>query len=638
MKRLITALAAGVAALAASAGTALAGGPVQSVTQSSSTGQGATAASSATQVQPSNQNISVRILSPGDNGDVTQSNGVSSAATATNTASTTQSADQALSSQCGCAIAPTASDALSGALAADPQAASAVDSSTPAAAPTGTSQSNGASSDGTSTNAAPTTQTGSQSGSGGGVQSTQQNASTEQGAQAASSAEQDHPSNSNVSVRILSPGDNGDVTQSNGVSSTAGATNSATTGQTSSQNGGGSGVQSAIQNAGTEQEANAASSAKQVDPSNSNVSVRILSKGDDGDVTQSNGVSSSATAQNTAPTTQKATQTEDGPSCGCEGSAPSVQAIGQSSWTGQNAYGASSATQVGASNTNYPVRIGSYGDSGDVTQSNGVSSTATATNTAPVTQSAYQDPRDGSCGCHGAPAIQAIGQDSTIKQWGTAKSSAEQFGASNTDDPVRIGSGGDGGSVTQSNGVSSAATATNSAPVYQTATQALSGSGIQAIGQKSFIWQGADAESSALQKWEPSHCGCGGSSAGNSAAPVRIGSYGDDGSLTQANGVSSTATAANTAAPTQKGSQYESAPKCGCGGLGIQAIGQDSWIGQLAKAMSSAAQFGAANSSDPVRLWSYGDGGDTSQANGASSAANAPNWATLAQEGGQRML
>src|SRR5262249_34853308 len=142
MKRLITALAVGVAAIAASAGTAFAGNPVQSTTQSSSTGQGSTAASSATQVQPSNQNVSVRILSPGDDASVTQANGGSSTANAANTADTTQSAAQTLSGACGCTVAPTTADALSGALAADPQAASAMSSSTPNAAPTGTSQSN----------------------------------------------------------------------------------------------------------------------------------------------------------------------------------------------------------------------------------------------------------------------------------------------------------------------------------------------------------------------------------------------------------------------------------------------------------------------------------------------------------------
>jgi hypothetical protein len=619
MKRLITALAVGVAALAASAGTAFAGNPVQSTTQSSSTGQGSTAASSATQVDPSNDAISVRILSPGDDGSVTQSNGVSSTADATNTASTTQSADQMLSGGCSCAVAPTASDALAGALAVDPQAASAVGSSTPdTTTPTGTSQSNGTSSDGTSANTAPTTQTGTQSGSGGGgVQSTQQNASTLQGANAASSAEQDHPSNTNVSVRILSPGDNGDVTQSNGVSSTADTTNTAATGQSSSQDPSGSGVQSAIQNAGTLQGANAASSAKQIDPSNTNASVRILSPGDNGDVTQSNGASSTATAQNTAATTQAATQTQDGPSCPCGGSSPSVQAIGQSSSVGQFAYGASSATQVGASNSNYPVRIGSFGDDGNVTQSNGVSSTATATNTAPVYQIANQDPTG-----YGAPSIQAIGQYSTVGQSAAALSSATQFGASNTDNPVRIWSPGDGGSVTQSNGASSAATATNTAPVFQIASQELSGSGIQAIGQKSVTLQGAFAASSALQV-----------GASNTSDPVRVWSFGADGSLTQTNGVSSAATASNTAAPVQYGAQFQVGS-----GLGVQAIGQQSFIGQLANALSSAAQFGASNTSDPFRVWSFGGGGDTTQANGASSTATAPNWAAVAQEAGQTMI
>ena len=56
-RRFAKTLAATFAALAVSAGSALAAGPVQSGTQSSSTSQGALAASSATQVQPSNENI-----------------------------------------------------------------------------------------------------------------------------------------------------------------------------------------------------------------------------------------------------------------------------------------------------------------------------------------------------------------------------------------------------------------------------------------------------------------------------------------------------------------------------------------------------------------------------------------------------
>src|SRR5262245_23290978 len=104
MKRLFLALATGFAALAATAGTALAAGPVQSGTQSSSTSQGALAGSSATQVAPSNENISVRVLSPGNDGSVSQSNTASSTANASNNASTTQSAAQSASG-CGCAIA-----------------------------------------------------------------------------------------------------------------------------------------------------------------------------------------------------------------------------------------------------------------------------------------------------------------------------------------------------------------------------------------------------------------------------------------------------------------------------------------------------------------------------------------------------
>ena len=85
-RRWITTLAATFAAIAASAGTAIAAPPpVQSATQSSSTDQAALAASSATQVDPTNQNISVRVLSPGNDGTVSQSNEAESSATGTNT-------------------------------------------------------------------------------------------------------------------------------------------------------------------------------------------------------------------------------------------------------------------------------------------------------------------------------------------------------------------------------------------------------------------------------------------------------------------------------------------------------------------------------------------------------------------------
>jgi hypothetical protein len=616
-RRWITTLAATFAAFAASAGTAIAGTPVpvQSATQSSATDQAALAASSATQVDPTNQNISVRVLSPGNDGAVSQSNEASSSATAANTGTTTQNATQAQSPGCGCA-APTGltsgklDDVLGGAM----QAAG-TDAAAPAtAAPsTGSStQSNEAESSGTAANTAPTTQAATQSGAGsGGVQSSQQDATTNQTANAASSATQVAPSNSNISVRVLSPGNDGAVSQSNEASSTADATNSAPTTQGSSQTGTGSGVQSSTQNADTSQKSVALSSATQVHPENSNVSVRVLSPGNGGSVSQSNEAESSANAQNTAPVTQTANQTELGPTCGCSSTSPAVQAIGQSSSVWQDAAAASSATQLGASNVSDPVRIASGGNDGALTQENEVESSASAKNTAPVTQWGSQQQAASPCGCTSGPAVQAIGQSSWIGQKAGALSSAWQIGASNESGPIRIASDGNGGPVSQSNEAESSASASNTAVPYQVGSQAQGGSGVQALGQHSSIWQGASAASAAFQLPGRSKCGCG-SSSGNTAGPIRIGSAGSDGALTQENEVSSNANASNLAPVTQMGTQAAPfLPPCGCRGLSVQALGQEALVHQIAAALSSATQIGASNTSDPVRIWSPSDSGST---------------------------
>jgi hypothetical protein len=627
MKRFLMALAVVVAALAASAATAWADDPVQASTQSADTGQAALAASSATQVQPSNQNISVRVLSPGDDGAVTQSNNATSSATATNSASTRQTASQYLTGLCGCVASPTSAAPAS-------------------AAPTGgsgaTSQDNGATSAGTAANTAPTTQGASQTqGGSGGVQASQQDASTDQAALAASSATQIKPSNSNISVRVLSPGDNGSVSQSNDASSTASASNDASTSQHGSQaQGGGSGVQEATQQADTQQLAAGLSSAKQIEPSNSNLSVRVLSPGDNGKVSQSNDVSSEANATNDATTKQKADQSQLGSPCGCKSSDPAVQALGQRSSTEQGAFAASSAEQIGAKNSNDPVRVWSKGDGGDVTQSNDVSSDATASNDASTKQSGTQDPSDPKrCGCSSGLEVQALGQSSFTGQLSIAESSAKQIGAENKNDPVRIWSRGDDGNVEQSNDVSSSADASNDATTRQHGTQELSGSGVQALGQEAVTLQGAFAESSAAQLPGRSECGCG-SSFGNSADPIRIGSAGDDGSLTQSNHASSSADASNTASTKQSGRQAQSSPSCRCGGLGVQLLGQKATTQQLAVGLSSVWQIGASNSSSPVRIGSYGKdkkskGGSTRQSNDASSWSSAANTARTRQTGHQ---
>ena len=640
MKRWMTSLAACFAALAVTAGTAFGADPVQSATQSSSTDQAALAASSATQVQPSNQNISVRVLSPGNDGAVSQSNEASSSANAANTASTTQNATQALASSCGCAIPGIQSGHLDDVLAGATQAAG-TGAAAPAAAPapSGSTQSNDAASTGTAADTAPTTETATQSSSGGsGVQSSQQDASTQQAAEAASSATQEQPSNSNISVRVLSPGNDGAVHQSNEASSSADATNAAATTQGASQTGSGSGVQSSTQNADTSQESAALSSATQVHPENSNVSVRVLSPGSDGSVSQSNEADSSANARNSAPVTQTSRQNDTGTSCGCKSTSPAVQAIGQSSSVEQAALAASSATQLGASNSNDPIRIASSGGGGSVSQENEADSSASASNTAPVSQTGTQNQTGLGCGCSSGPAVQAIGQSSEIGQLAVGLSSASQVGASNESGPIRIASSGNDGSVSQENEAESSASAHNNAPVTQTGTQTQAGSGVQALGQDSSIWQAALAASSASQLPGRSECGCGGASFGNSADPVRIASDGNDGRLSQENEASSSADASNLAAPTQTGTQTQSSG-CKChDGLGVQALGQWSGVHQIAAALSSATQIGASNSSGPVRIWSSGGGGTTRQSNEAESRASAPNIARILQAGTQVMV
>ena len=138
----------------------------------------------------------------------------------------------------------------------------------------------------------------------GNVQVSGQSATTSQQAAAASSATQIDPSNTNVSIRVLSPGDDGSVSQSNTAASSASAGNQAATTQNANQTGAGSGIQTAQQQAGTDQLSLALSEAAQLGASNVNAPVRVLSPGNDGSVAQGNSVGSQATSGNTATTGQ----------------------------------------------------------------------------------------------------------------------------------------------------------------------------------------------------------------------------------------------------------------------------------------------------------------------------------------------
>ena len=153
-------------------------------------------------------------------------------------------------------------------------------------------------------------------------------------------------------------------------------------------------------------------------------------------------------------------------------------------------------------------------------QSNSVSSKAAAGNLNRTGQSATQS-GSGGCGCDSGSGTQAVGQEAKSFQLAGAGSEAVQLGASNVNTPVRIGSDGHGGSVEQSNDVSSEAKAGNANLTHQSAEQTqdgggyggsygkcCDGSGVQAVGQKSDSAQAALAVSKAIQAPGHGACGC----------------------------------------------------------------------------------------------------------------------------------
>ena len=652
MRHRLVVLAIAMLALLVSAGQAVAsdqGGPAQAAGQVADGGQAAGALSGASQSHPGNQNISVRVLSPGNAGNVTQTNAVSSNATAGNANITGQSAGQTQSGSCGCEGGTQAI----GQSATNDQAAAALSLATQANASNtnipvrvlsdgndgSVEQTNSVESDATAANINATGQSADQSGAGGsGTQAIGQSADSEQDAAAASKAEQTGAKNTNISVRVLSPGDDGDVSQSNTVESDATAANLNLTGQHAGQTQSGAGGTQAIgQSAKSDQGAAAFSAAKQDGASNTNVPVRVLSPGNGGSVTQTNSVESDATAANLNATKQDADQTQSGHGCGC--SSGGTQAIGQSAKNDQAAIALSAALQSGASNTNTPVRVDSKGDDGDVSQTNSVDSAATALNLNGLHQDADQTQSGGSSAskCCESGGTQAIGQSAESSQGALAASLAAQLAGhdkcgcssgGNSNTPVRVDSKGDGGYVDQSNKVESDATAANLNALKQDADQDQSGSGgIQAIGQSAKNDQAAAAFSAALQ-----------AGASNSNTPVRVDSYGDDGDVDQSNNVDSDATALNANLTKQDADQNQWGSKeCGChGGIGIQAIGQEAKNEQSAAALSAALQFGASNSNAPVRVDSPGYGGDVDQKNSVESDATAANLNALHQDADQK--
>jgi hypothetical protein len=331
-------------------------------------------------------------------------------------------------------------------------------------------------------------------------------------------------------------------------------------------------------------------------------------------VTQSNDATAIGVAKNDNETEQTIDQSQTGGGYGSD----YLQVAGQASWSGQRADADAFALQAGASNLNTPVRVLSPGHDGDVSQSNSSTAIAAGLNFNKTDQTIRQSQTGGG---HGSLYLQAAGQEAWNGQWAGAKALALQFGASNTNAPVRVGSPGGGGSVEQSNDVTALAIAANLNATDQSIGQSQSGGGfgalyLQAAGQRSSSWQGASAGAFAAQLGasnehipvrvgSPGSCRCmndhtpvrGGSPGscrcGNDHIQVRGGSPGLCRCLVdQSNSVGSVAAGLNFNKTDQ---DIQMSQVGGHGSLYLQAAGQDDWAWQLGHAFAFALGGGMHN-------------------------------------------
>jgi len=652
----------------------------QAAGQEAKSEQDADSKAESTQTSPRNVNVPIRILSPGDDGDVTQTNASAAGAASANGNKTDQSVDQSQGSGSAPATAPASSCGCSDASysqAAGQEAKNDQDADSKAEstqkAPSNVNVpirigSRGDGGDVTQTNASlagavsangnKTDQSVDQTQSGGSgsrdskccsdasySQAAGQESKSEQSAESDAKSTQKQPSNINVPIRILSPGDDGDVTQTNASAAGAASLNGNKTDQSVDQTQSGKGgsccsdasySQAAGQEAKNDQWADSDADSKQEGASNVNVPVRIGSKGDDGDVTQTNASAALAASLNGNKTDQSVDQSQGGRSmadgrsdskhCGCSSDALYLQDAGQEAKNEQGARSNADSTQKDASNVNAPVRIGSKGDGGDVTQTNASLAAAISANGNKADQSVEQEQYGGSksdsrCGCSSDDIyIQAAGQSAKNDQWADSDADSTQKDASNVNAPVRIGSKGDDGDVTQTNASLAAAISANGNKAEQSIDQDQGGSGsghggdalyVQAAGQEAKSEQGARSDADSTQK-----------DASNVNAPVRIGSKGDGGDVTQTNLSAALAASLNGNHTDQSVEQEQSGrskhdPKCGCGSdaIYVQASGQEAKNDQWADSEADSKQSDATNTNVPVRIGSKGDDGDVTQTN-----------------------
>ncbi|HEY7344308.1 MAG TPA: hypothetical protein VH620_02020, partial [Gaiella sp.] len=385
-----TLLGALVLALWFGAGQAAAdggGGAEQIAGQAAPSGQTADGMGTAYQSGASNDAGSIRVLSPGNDGAVTQSNSTTAGALAANANTTSQDTTQ--------------------------------------------SQLGGYGSEGT--------------------QIAGQAAKNEQDADADATAVQIAPKNDASSIRVLSPGNGGDVNQSNSATAGAAALNGNETDQTVDQSQGGAGygsdaTQVAGQAASNDQEADADATAFQVKPSNTASSIRVLSPGDDGDVSQSNSATAIGIAANLNETDQTTDQSQGGSGYGSD----ATQVAGQEASNHQDADADATAVQLKPSNTASSIRVLSPGNGGDVSQSNSTTAVAAGLNANKTDQSIDQsqggvsapamlgEKTDRKDPGKGSDATQIAGQKATNSQTADADATAVQVKPSNTASSIRV--------------------------------------------------------------------------------------------------------------------------------------------------------------------------------------------------------
>jgi hypothetical protein len=494
MKRIVTALIAGVVAAGAGASAALADpdSPVapQTVAQLAGNSQHADAAATSTQIRPENTNVSVRVLSPGHTGSVSQANSSTAAALAANANTLDQSASQTAAGYPGGHSQPTQT---AGQVAASNQDADAWADSTQVK-PRNTNvsvrvlspgddgdvtQENRSTALGLALNRNETDQTATQEAGGGSpVQAAEQVAKSEQDADASAESTQIEPRNTNVSVRVLSHGDNGSVDQRNSSKAIGIGANLNRTEQTATQTGGsyGSPRQIAGQVALSRQDADAWADSKQVKPRNTNASVRVLSPGDDGDVSQENTSTALGIAANKNDTDQTVTQ-DDGSRYGDV----AVQAAGQIASNHQDAWASAESKQIEPENENLSVGTLGHGEEGAVSQRNSSTALAASLNKNDLTQTADQSQGGGM-----GPRPVATRTEPEAPEDALGLREPEE----------------DADSVSQLNRSSATAISANLNHTTQTATQSGDGTGdvaVQAAGQVASNKQTADSHAESFQ-------------------------------------------------------------------------------------------------------------------------------------------